>query len=146
MNDEFIITLDVDLKSKFEIALQLNNENREVVLEKLVRSYVSRTFAQAAAAYEETSTILPKENDEYYYGKAIHRIPKWAKKQGQINHKIIRAFLQLSQNGTVTYSALANYCNDKEEHADVYIPTFSSNFAQMKFDGDKSLGKVKHIR
>lgn len=144
MHKELIIKLEEDLINKFEIALHLSNENKDDVVNKLIRSYISRAFAQAAAAYEQTNTPSAKEDGDYY-GKAIHRIPKWAKKQSQINHKIIRAFFQLSQNGAVTYSALADYCNNNEEHPDVYVPTFASNFAQMKFDGDKSHGKVFEV-
>lgn len=145
MQKEFIIILDEDLQKGFEMALQLNNEKREDVTDRLIRSYVSRAFAQAAASYEQPDTLVSTKGSGDYYGKAIHRIPKWAKKPNQINHKIIRAFFQLEKNGAVPYSALANRCNDKEAYPDVYVPTFSSNFAQMKFDGDKSHGKVFEV-
>ena len=51
---------------------------------------------------------------------------------------------QLAEKGAVTYNTLADYCGDKN-NADVYVATFNSNFAQMKFDGEKSHGKVFEV-
>ena len=144
MKKEFTIMLDEDLKNKFEIAIQLNKENTDDVFDKLIRSYIAHTFTQVAAAYEQPKTpVFPPENGENY-GKAIQRIPKWAKKPTQINHKIIRAFLQLAEIGTVTYTALAEHCTN-EANSDIYVSTFSSNFAQMKFDEGNSHGKVFEV-
>lgn len=139
---EFKVYLDDGLLKRFEMALQLNEENREEVITNMLKSYVAKTFSQEAATYGGASPSTIASNNTDNHGKALHRIPKWAKKPSQINHKIIRAYLQLAENGTVTYDMMARYCNNASEHPDVYVPTFNSNFAQMKFDGEKSHGKV----
>ena len=139
---ELKVFIDEGLLKRFEMALQLNEESREEAVANMLKTYVARTFSQEAASYESSQpSVMVSGNDENY-GKALHRIPKWAKKTSQINHKIIRAYLQLAETGTVTYDMLARRCNNASEYPDVYVPTFNSNFAQMKFDGEKSHGKV----
>lgn len=142
MKAEFKVLIDEELKRNFEMALQLNSEEKDSVLDALLRGYVSRAFLKAAAAYERPSAHVEKIETGDFTGKAVQRIPKWAKKPGQINHKIIRAYLQLSAKGTVTYNELLKYCTEDETRTDIYVPTFASNFAQMKFDGEKSHGRV----
>lgn len=146
MKSEFTFLLEDNLKISFEMAIQLNGANKECVLENFIRSYIANSFAQAAATYGATH-VKPatSEQADPNYGKAIHRIPKWAKKPHQLNHKIIRAYLQLSEVGPVSYNALVARCSDQEHYPEEYVPTFLSNFAQMKFDGDKSHGKVFEI-
>lgn len=143
MQNELKILLDSELLKKFDIALILNNENKDEVIDMLLKSYVSRTFSQAAALYENEKNSGTET--EEYYGKALHKIPKWAKKPKQAIYKIIRAYFQLSDNGAVTYTELAQQCSDSVNHSDVYMPSFSTNFAQMKFDGEKSYGKVFEV-
>lgn len=145
MQKDFTITIDNALYERFEMALKLNQENTDEAVDKLLRSYIARTFSQEAASYETTPILSGNTSNNEYYGKAIHRIPKWAKKPEQINHKIIRAFFQLETAGAVSYHDLQLRCNDYEKHPDVYVPTFGPNFAQMKFDGDKSHGKVFEV-
>ena len=143
MKNELKLSLDSELLKKFEMALILNNESKEEVVDTLLKSYVSRAFSQAAALYENESNTSIESNE--YYGKALHKIPKWSKKPKQAIYKIIRAYFQLSENGDVTYSELAARCGDPINHSDVYMPSFSTNFAQMKFDGEKSYGKVFEV-
>lgn len=146
MKSEFTFLLDDTLKSSFEMAIQLNGANKEDILEGFMRSYVANSFAQAAATYGATPLkTTTSEQADPNYGKAIHRIPKWAKKPYQLNHKIIRAYLQLAEVGPVSYYALVARCSNQEHYPDEYVPTFLSNFAQMKFDGDKSHGKVFEV-
>ena len=144
MTTELKVDLDAALCQRFEMALQLNGESKENVVAALIKSYVVRIFAQEAAQYEAAVPAGGGPAADGLYGKALHRIPKWAMKASQINHKIIRAYLQLAEKGTVTYSMLADYCGDKN-NADVYVATFNTNFAQMKFDGEKSHGKVFEV-
>lgn len=144
METELRVNLDTALCRRFEMALQLNGESKENVVAALIKSYVVRVFAQEAAQYEDTTPSSTGQATDGLYGKALHRIPKWAKKTTQINHKIIRAYLQLAEKGVVTYNMLADYCGDRN-NADVYVATFNSNFAQMKFDGEKSHGKVFEV-
>lgn len=82
------------------------------------------------------------ETEKDYYGKAIQRIPVWALKPNQYNHKIIRAFFEAEDaDGEVHLSTMEKLCSDKER-SELYVPTFRNNYAQMKIDGPKSHGKV----
>ena len=77
------------------------------------------------------------------FGKAIHRIPRWARNPQQNNHKILKAFLELQQEiGKVSIDALRKRCSDPTGHPDTYVPHFDNNYAQMKFDNGNSHGKV----
>ena len=77
------------------------------------------------------------------WGKAIHRIPRWASNTQQNNHKILKAFLELQQElGRVTLDALRKRCSDPIGHPETFVPHFDNNYAQMKFDNGNSHGKV----
>lgn len=141
MEKEFTVMIDEAVCTRFDMALQLNGEAKETAVTALLKSYIAQTFSRAAAMYEVSPTVSENE----YYGKALRMIPQWAKKPSQVAHKIIRAYLQLAAEGTVTYQALCNRCSNPERYADVYVPTFSSNFAQMKIDAEKSYGKVFEV-
>lgn len=144
MKKELNIMIDGELKRKFEMALSLNGEEKSEVIEMLLKSYVSRAFAQAAVLYEnESKPVMEKSG---YYGKALNKIPKWANKPQQAIYKIIRAFFQLEKEGAVTYTSLASRCADYVNHSDVYVVSFATVFAQMKFDGEKSYGKIFEVK
>lgn len=79
------------------------------------------------------------------WGKAINRIPRWAKNPQQYNHKILRAFFELQQElglGRVTLDALRKRCSDPTAFPKTFVPHFDNNFSQMKFDNGNSHGKV----
>lgn len=77
------------------------------------------------------------------WGKAIKRIPRWARNPQQNNHKILRAFFELKHElGNVTLDALRRRCSDPTGHPNTYVPHFDNNFSQMKFDNGNSHGKV----
>ncbi len=77
------------------------------------------------------------------WGKAIHRIPRWARNPQQNNHKILKAFLELQREiGRVTIDSLRRRCSDPVQHPETYVPHFDNNYAQMKFDNGNSHGKV----
>jgi hypothetical protein len=67
----------------------------------------------------------------------LSRIKLWASRPQQINHKIVRAFLQLENNGEVEYSALQRHCTEN-----LRIPGFAGHYASMKTDAGNAHGKV----
>jgi len=76
-------------------------------------------------------------------GIAIYKIPKWAMKPNQYNHRIIRAYFQLlHENGRVTRIALEERCQNIQAHPEVFVKDFKGNFASMKTDKGNSHGKV----
>lgn len=148
MLEKLTVQLEKDIIDKFEIALNLSGEEKSVAVEKLINNYISAVFAKVSKEHKVTTTKGEKAMTSYQndYGKAIRKIPKWANSPQQKNHKILRAFFQIEDDlGTVPYYVLEKRCNDKDGHPDIYVPTFKSNFDQMKIDNPKSHGKVFEV-
>lgn len=137
---EFLI--DEDIYEKFCIALRLTDENQNDAMENCMRTYIARTFEKISHEYSPSEDKKINE-DKDFYGKAIQKIPIWALKRNQYNHKIIRAFFEAEENyPEVTLDIMELLCSDKE-HSELYVPTFCNNYSQMKIDGPKSYGKWK---
>jgi len=143
MKREVTVSLDNDVYDKFCIALRLNGETEDEAIENCMRTYIARTFERVSQEYNPNSVRKSSTDVEKdYYGKAIRRIPMWALKPNQYNHKIIRAFFQAeATTGEVRLDTMELLCSDKE-HSELYVPTFKNNYAQMKIDGPQSHGKV----
>lgn len=143
MKKEVTFLIDNDIYEKFCIALHLSGESENVAIENCMRTYIARTFERASHEYSPNvgrRTIVDEDRD--YYGKAIQRIPVWALKPNQYNHKIIRAFFEAeAATGEVTLDTMELLCSQKER-SELYVPTFKNNYSQMKIDGPKSHGKV----
>lgn len=143
MSRDITITIDSDVYDKFCIALNLANETEDAAIENCMRWYISKTFEKASQAYNpKTVAKQMSDSSKDFYGKAIHRIPIWAVKPDQYNHKIIRAYFKtLEETGHATIEAMELLCSDKDT-PEFYVPTFKNNYSQMKIDGPKSHGKV----
>lgn len=101
-----------------------------------MRWYIAKTFEKASQTYNPR-TIAKQNESKDFYGKAINRIPVWALKPTQYNHKIIRAFFEAQDiAGEATISMMERLCSDKE-HPELFVPTFKNNYSQMKLDGPK---------
>lgn len=145
MKVQFTCTISSDLDEKFKIALQLNQEKIDDVIEKMIMQYISTSFSRASQAYKPAPQYVDSSIDADT-GKANNRIPKWALKPHQNNHKIIRAYFKVeSKMGTVTLDYLEKMCSDEKNHPDTYVRDFRGNFAQMKIDAPKSHGKVFEV-
>lgn len=143
MSKELTIIVDEDVYDKFCIALQLSNEEEAVVIENGMRSYITRTFDRISKKYNPSPVNEPVvDSNKDFFGKAIQRIPVWALKPNQYNHKIIRAFFEAeASTGQVELNTMELLCSNKER-SELYVPTFKNNYSQMKIDGSKSHGKV----
>ena len=149
MKKEFVVEVEGDIIEKFNIALNLENENKDDVIEASMKEYIATKFARVAAMMGQTEkmpVIGLKNNGVSEYGKALNKIPKWATKQTQVPYRIVRAYLQLSEESEyVSLKELERRCDDEKKHPDVFVKTFSTNFAQMRFDSEKSHGKVFEV-
>jgi hypothetical protein len=143
MKKEITFSLDNDVYEKFCIALHLTNEDEDDAIENCMRAYIAKAFERALREYSPNTIKKPSIDSETdYYGKAAQRIPVWALKPNQYNHKIIRAFFEAEQaTGEVTLETMELLCS-KKERSELYVPTFKNNYSQMKIDGPKSHGKV----
>ena len=143
MDKSVTFTVDADVYEKFCIALNLTNETQDAAVESCMRWYIAKTFEKASQTYNLKSVERQNENaNRDFYGKAIHRIPIWAVKPNQYNHKIIRAYFKaVAVSDRVTIDMIENLCSDMN-NPKLYVPTFKNNYSQMKLDGPKSHGKV----
>jgi hypothetical protein len=143
MGKNITFTIDEDVYEKFCIALNLTNDTEDVAVENCMRWYIARTFEKASQTYNPK--IVAKQvsdSNKDFYGKAIQRIPMWALKPEQYNHKIIRAYFKAVEiNGYATIDMMERLCSDKN-NPEMYVTTFKNNYSQMKLDGPKSHGKV----
>lgn len=126
--------IDSRLYKDFRHTLELTKDTENHVVELCMHWYI--TFI---------SDIINgcENNGNKFYGKAIRKIPQWASKPNQYNHKIIRAYFTATEhnNGKATIELMEKLCSD-ETHEEMYVPTFKTNYDQMKFDSEKSNGKV----
>jgi len=143
--DKIYIELDKELNNKLQAALSINKEDLNDVFEKLIKSYLSDTFLQVGNSLksEYTASVKTPYVETDNNAKARQRIPKWALRPDQYNHKIIKAYFKiLDEKGTVTLNELINKCSDKYNYPQMYVADFKGNFAQMKTDAGNSHGKV----
>ncbi len=79
---------------------------------------------------------LSPKSDRVEVNKVNRRLRLWARRQDQINSKILNAFLKLKRSGKekITEIDLKNELPQEQ--------SFESNFAQMKVIADKNHGKV----
>lgn len=137
------VSVDEDIYEKFSLAMNLTKDSENDAIETCMKWYIANAFEKVSQEYNPKGTakkVVDSSNN--YYGKATQRIPVWALKSNQYNHKIIRAyFMAVDIAGQATITMMERLCSDKD-HPELYVPTFKNNYSQMKLDGPKSHGKV----
>ncbi len=142
MNKNVTFIINDDIYEKYNIACNLTGETDEQAIESALRLYIAKAFANVSKEYTPKLTSLSENKYKDHYGKALHRIPMWALKSNQYNHKIIKSyFMSIHIAGEANLHLMEQLCSDKER-SDLYVPTFKNNYSQMKIDGPKSHGKV----
>lgn len=123
--------------------MNLTKDNKNTAIETCMRWYIAKTFKNASQVYNPKTVARQNEDtNKDFYKKAIQRIPIWAVKPNQYNHKIIRAYFKaVTATGRATIDMMECLCSD-ENNLELYVPTFKNNYSQMKLDGAKSHGKV----
>ena len=141
MDKNITFTVDSDVYEKFNIALSLSRELSDEAANACLRWYIAQAFGNASKVYTPKATKQTDTNKDFY-GKALQRIPMWALKPNQYNHKIIKAyFMSIDIAEHATLMMMERLCSNKDR-PDLYVPTFRNNYTQMKLDGPKSHGKV----
>lgn len=137
------ISINEDIYEKFCLAMNLTKDTENTAIETCMRWYIAKTFEKASHVYNPKTVARQNEDtNKDFYGKAIQRIPIWAVKPNQYNHKIIRAYFKaVAATGRATIDMMERLCSD-ENNLELYVPTFKNNYSQMKLDGPKSHGKV----
>lgn len=96
------------------------------------------THEKLAIDATSTTSSLTKEH-RLEKDKVRARLERWSTHQDQINSRILNAYLRLERNGynPITISMLRNQLLD--------IPTFTSNFDQMKIISPHNHAKVFEV-
>lgn len=166
---ELVFKISDELAEKLELALRLSGDEPDAAAESMVRAYLVRTFSDAAAAFRAPDAPPPPPPGHMPPPPAVHghmppppgqvppppppcgerfskadsRIPLWARKPGQMTHKILKAYFELQREiQDVTLEALRARCSDPDGHPNTFVPHFDANFAQMKTDQGHSHGQV----
>jgi hypothetical protein len=101
MSITFESSIKEDVVEKFNLALILNKEEADGVIEKYMMQYISSSFSKVSQTYKAPAiSRITRVNDvmKVDTGKAKNRIPKWAIKPEQYNHKIVRAYFKWRVN------------------------------------------------
>lgn len=145
MEQEISIKVDSDLYQDFLMATDLSNETQEEAFDYCMKQYVSQAFSVMSQKYNSSKKVYrpynPDEEQNDFYGKANAKIPKWARKPEQFNHKIIKAYFkaeEISGEDEITLSQLEQISCE----LGLSEKQFRTNYAQMKSDGPQTHGKV----
>ena len=140
MKKDVTFNIDSDVYKKYCLALSLTREEENKAIETYMRTYIAKSFEKISQEYNPKTPKPISSGD--FFGKAEQRIPIWALKPDQYNHKIIRAyFTAVDVTGEATIAIMERLCSDKS-HPELFVPTFKNNYSQMKIDGAKSHGKI----
>lgn len=125
------------LKNDLELAAFMvsKGEPEKETHSKIVQSLV--TLSELEALLEKAKSSETQGDLEMEEVKKVNRRLKlWAKRQNQINSKILNAFLKLERSGLIpiTETDLINELPNEK--------SFASNFVQMKIIAEKNHGKV----
>lgn len=144
MKKETVFEIEEEIIEKFDIAMQMSKRDRDKIVEDFMKETIVKTFLGVADAFAPCD--IKQADSQNVEKKALNKIQLWAEKQTQIPYKIIRAFFQLEEEKEAVFlDDLRQRCADEEKHYDTFVRTFDLNFAQLKFDGPKSHGKVFEI-
>lgn len=145
-----VISFEIDDKTyrRFRAELIANDEEMGVVMNDMVRRYVEQSLCGELADRSGNNHFLFKADGNTrkekvsIEGKAKRKIPVWVVRKN-VPYRIIRAFLILQENRATPISVddLEELCTSGRDQS-VYVKNFKANFAQMKFDDEKSHGKV----
>ena len=136
MRKDVMVSADADLYALFATARKITGETMEEAVDTCLRQYI-------ASAMKEKQKEHHTHGREHQEGsKAQQRIPLWANRPNQYNHKIIKAYFRaVDIAGEASLTLMEGLCSDKASPA-YYVPTFRNNYASMKLDKGNSHGKV----
>lgn len=131
---EIKIAINEDLYRRFVAACVLTGEEQQQVISEKIQEFVTATFIS------EISELNASVQDEaQMQSKVETRIPLWAKRPEQHNHRILQAFFAVERDGMTT----------KERMREFFLQNgygtpwqFDNNFASMRTNEGNSHGNV----
>ena len=133
------------LDEKGIISCTLEEIESKILMAHLPIEHTFRFLCHTCHVRYDSKSLQPKNSQGLPMKSAsidgdfpkLSRIQLWSRKPQQINHKIVRAFLQLQRNGEVEYSNLRRHCTET-----LHVSGFDGHYASMKTDAGNAHGKV----
>ncbi len=142
MDVEVKMVIDKDIYDIFKGVLSKSGHSEKNVIENLLINYMSNVMGKKKIDSNIENCNKFNQEINSYYGKAINKIPYWAKKPDQYNHKIIKSYFEVLKNSPQVFLRNMEVLCSNILRPDLYVPTFKTNYASMKYDGSRSHGKV----
>lgn len=134
---EIKVSVNEDLYRRFAAACVLAGKNQQVVISEKIQEFVAATFVSEMSEFNVSVQGEPQTNGTQR--KVETRIPLWAKRPEQHNHRILQAFFAVEHNGMTT----------KERMREFFLQNgygtpwqFDNNFASMRTNEGNSHGHV----
>ena len=137
MKKNISINIDEETYKTFRFALELSGQTQEEALMQSINSYIAKILGKVVNKVKN-----PKKREGNYDEKAKNRIPIWANRKNQCNHKIIKAyFAALDRYGKATLEKMEELCTSKFDKP-MSPSSFKNNYASMKLDNGHSHGRI----
>lgn len=98
---------------------------------------------------KKRSSMRPVESETQgneILGKAIKRLPKWARNSEGMPYRIIRAFLMSGNvediNSIRSLDKICRLCSNEAHHPDMYVEKFAGCWANLKTDAGNAYGRM----
>ncbi len=141
---DLLVSPDYQSKIKRFIVADLQQhwdcDTIDEVLEQLSISYIiPKTFEPSKQPHASVSPTHKIKTSKLSIDKEINKVKRklnrWARRQTQINAKILNAFLELKRSGN-------KYITEKNIQDKLDIPTFIKNFPKMRNIAERNHGKI----
>lgn len=139
-------TLDtlIQIRNNFfhDVSKKMDGDTFLALIRTLIKyvpeGYEKNEYLKKLEKFDEQQKT-PGTGNGYDEGRALRRIPRWAKHPEQINSKIIWSFFKAeAEYGGATKSLMRQLCKQRE----LQEKFFDTNYAAMKSDAGKNHGKT----
>lgn len=134
---EITFTINDDLYRRFAAACILSGKDQSMIICEKIEEFASSTFANEVSGLHVTTPKVEQAFDAK--SKVLTRIPLWAKRPEQHNHKILQAFFATESEGMTTRDRMREFFIQAASGTGWQ---FDNNFASMRTNEGNSHGRV----
>lgn len=134
---EFNITITEDLYRRFAAACILSGQDQQAVICEKIEEFITSAFSSEFSALNAPAQITSRAT--FAQSKVLTRIPLWAKRPDQHNHKILRAFFVVERDGMTTRDRMKDFFLNNHYGT---AWQFDNNFNSMRTNDGNSHGHV----
>lgn len=134
---EFKITINEDIYRRFAAACILTGETQEDVICKKIDEFIAAAFTNELSGLALPAQAVTKSANPQ--SKVLTRIPLWARRPDQHNHRILKTFFVLERDGMTTRDRMKDFFLENSYGT---AWQFDNNFNSMRTNEGKSHGHV----